>query len=38
VRTVKEVRAIMDDDIKVALGLLDGRLVAGDADSGRARC
>lgn len=32
VRTVKEVRSAMDSDIKVALGLLDGRLVAGDAD------
>ncbi len=31
VRTAKEVRAAMDGDIKVALGLLDGRLVAGDA-------
>ena len=30
VRTPKEVRAAMDDDIKVALGLLDGRRVAGD--------
>ena len=30
VRTAKEVRAAMDADIKVALGLLDGRLVAGD--------
>jgi [protein-PII] uridylyltransferase len=30
VRTVKEVRAAMDSDIKVALGLLDARLVAGD--------
>ena len=31
VRTPKEVRSAMDADIKVALGLLDGRLVAGDA-------
>lgn len=30
VRTVKELRTAMDSDIKVALGLLDGRLVAGD--------
>ncbi|HVA75477.1 MAG TPA: [protein-PII] uridylyltransferase [Acidimicrobiales bacterium] len=30
VRTAKEVRSAMDSDIKVALGLLDGRLVAGD--------
>jgi [protein-PII] uridylyltransferase len=30
VRTPKEVRAAMDSDIKVALGLLDARLVAGD--------
>ncbi|HEX6393717.1 MAG TPA: [protein-PII] uridylyltransferase [Acidimicrobiales bacterium] len=30
VRTPKEVRAAMDADIKVALGLLDARLVAGD--------
>jgi [protein-PII] uridylyltransferase len=30
VRTVKEVRSVMDSDIKVALGLLDARLVAGD--------
>jgi [protein-PII] uridylyltransferase len=32
VRTVKELRSVMDSDIKVALGLLDARLVAGDAD------
>ena len=32
VRTLKELRSVMDSDIKVALGLLDGRLVAGDAD------
>jgi [protein-PII] uridylyltransferase len=32
VRTVKELRTVMDSDIKVALGLLDARLVAGDAD------
>ena len=31
VRTVKEIRTAMDSDIKVALGLLDARLVAGDA-------
>jgi [protein-PII] uridylyltransferase len=31
VRTVKEVRAAADSDLKVALGLLDARLVAGDA-------
>jgi [protein-PII] uridylyltransferase len=31
VRTTKEVRAAMDADIKVALGLLDARRVAGDA-------
>jgi [protein-PII] uridylyltransferase len=31
VRTAKEVRAAMDADIRVALGLLDGRRVAGDA-------
>ena len=31
VRTAKEVRAAMDTDIKVALGLLDARRVAGDA-------
>jgi [protein-PII] uridylyltransferase len=30
VRTAKEVRTAMDGDIKVALGLLDGRRVAGD--------
>jgi [protein-PII] uridylyltransferase len=30
VRTAKEVRAAMDCDIKVALGLLNARLVAGD--------
>ncbi len=34
VRTPREVRAIMDEDIKVALGLLDGRLVAGDPNLG----
>jgi [protein-PII] uridylyltransferase len=32
VRTGKEVRAAMDGDIKVALGLLDARRVAGDAN------
>lgn len=31
VRTPREVRAAMDSDIKVALGWLDARLVAGDA-------
>ncbi|MHB1536499.1 MAG: [protein-PII] uridylyltransferase family protein, partial [Acidimicrobiales bacterium] len=31
VRTVKEVRQAADADLKVALGLLDARLVAGDA-------
>ena len=30
VRTVKELRSAMDADIKVALGLLDARLIAGD--------
>ena len=30
VRTPKELRAVMDSDIKVAIGLLDARLVAGD--------
>jgi [protein-PII] uridylyltransferase len=30
VRTAKEVRSVMDNDIKVALGLLDARLIAGD--------
>lgn len=30
VRTPREVRGAMDDDIKVALGLLDGRHLAGD--------
>jgi [protein-PII] uridylyltransferase len=32
VRTPREVRTAMDADIKVALGLLDGRPVAGDLD------
>ncbi len=32
VRTPKEVRSAMDADTKVALGLLDGRRVAGDAN------
>jgi [protein-PII] uridylyltransferase len=32
VRTPKEVRSTMDADIKVALGLLNGRRVAGDPD------
>jgi [protein-PII] uridylyltransferase len=32
VRTPKEVRGVMDGDIKVALGLLDARLIVGDAD------
>jgi [protein-PII] uridylyltransferase len=31
VRTVKEVRSAMDGDLKVAVGLLDGRCLAGDA-------
>jgi [protein-PII] uridylyltransferase len=35
VRTVKDVRNAMDGDIKVALGLLDGRRVAGDAELAR---
>ncbi|HLI55298.1 MAG TPA: [protein-PII] uridylyltransferase, partial [Acidimicrobiales bacterium] len=30
VRTLKEVRSAMDADVKVALGLLDARVVAGD--------
>ena len=38
VRTAKEVRAAMDDDIKVALGLLDARRVAGDARAWPRRC
>jgi [protein-PII] uridylyltransferase len=40
VRTVKEVVKLMDEDIKVALGLLDARFVAGDqrvADEALAR-
>ena len=32
VRTVKEALAVASDDLKAALGLLDARLVAGDAD------
>ena len=32
VRTLKELRSVMDSDIKVALGLLDARLIAGDAE------
>ncbi|HET9077359.1 MAG TPA: nucleotidyltransferase domain-containing protein, partial [Acidimicrobiales bacterium] len=32
VRTVKELRSAMESDIKVALGLLDARFVAGDRD------
>ena len=32
VRTVKEALAVAGDDLKAALGLLDARLVAGDAD------
>jgi [protein-PII] uridylyltransferase len=32
VRTPREVRAAMDEDIKVALGLLDARCVAGDRE------
>jgi [protein-PII] uridylyltransferase len=35
VRTAREVRAAMEGDIKVALGLLDGRFVAGDAELAR---
>ena len=35
VRTPKEVRVAMDADIKVALGLLDARQIAGDPDAGR---
>ena len=31
VRTPKEARAVADRDLKAALGLLDGRVVAGDA-------
>ena len=31
VRTPKEARAVADSDLKAALGLLDGRVVAGDA-------
>ena len=34
VRTTKEVRSAMDSDIKVALGLLNARLVAGDEKLG----
>ena len=36
VRTPKEARAVADRDLKTALGLLDGRVVAGDAVLGRA--
>ncbi len=36
VRTPKEVRSAMDADIKVALGLLNGRRISGDADLARA--
>jgi [protein-PII] uridylyltransferase len=36
VRTPREVRSAMDGDIKVALGLLDGRCIAGDANLGHA--
>ncbi len=32
VRTIKELRTAMDSDIKVALGLLDARLIAGDRE------
>jgi len=31
VRTVKQALAVADDDLKAALGLLDGRVIAGDA-------
>lgn len=34
VRTVKEARAVMESDLKVSLGLLDARVLAGDADLG----
>jgi [protein-PII] uridylyltransferase len=34
VRTPKEARAVADRDLKAALGLLDGRVVAGDAALG----
>lgn len=36
VRTLKELRAAMDSDIKVALGLLDARVIAGDTNLGEA--
>ncbi len=36
VRTLKELRSAMESDIKVALGLLDARVVAGDANLGAA--
>jgi [protein-PII] uridylyltransferase len=35
VRTPKEALAVADDDLKAALGLLDGRPIAGDAALGR---
>lgn len=34
VRTPDQARAIADTDVKAALGLLDGRVVAGDRDLG----
>src|SRR5207253_10511000 len=34
VRTVKQALAVADDDLKAALGLLDGRPFAGDLDMG----
>jgi [protein-PII] uridylyltransferase len=34
VRTAREVSAVADRDLKVVLGLLDGRVVAGDAELG----
>ncbi len=36
VRTLKELRSAMDSDIKVALGLLDARVIAGDTNLGAA--
>ncbi len=35
VRTLKELRTAMNDDLRVALGLLQGRPIAGDAALGR---
>ncbi|HEY7438347.1 MAG TPA: [protein-PII] uridylyltransferase [Acidimicrobiia bacterium] len=34
VRTLREVRLVADDDLKVVLSLLDGRVVAGDTELG----